>query len=433
MLQTIPGTGLQKTTSYKVVIPFYIFAALSFLLACILLLLNTGVIQQHYFNPKTLAITHLMALGWGTMIILGASHQLLPVIIEGTLDSDLLAYLSFLFAATGIPLLVTGFYLFHTGWLLQWGAILVNGAVVFYLVNVISSTWESKSFNVHACFMLTASLWLFGTTFFGLLLVFNFTKLWLPSNSLEYLSLHAHMGLAGWFLLMVLGVGSRLIPMFLISKYTNNKMLWWIYALVNTALIGFLLLRTFGSNEQFYYAPFFLVLIALLLFAGYCYKAFKMRIRKNVDEQMKVSLLSVALMLLPMISLLLVIYFITTGIQANMILLYGFCIFFGWLTAIILGMTFKTLPFIVWNKVYHNKATGKTPVPKELFSQPLFQLMAILYLAGFILFANGIIILNDLLLKSGAVALVASALVYACNVYKIVSHSSEIHGSNYQQ
>ncbi|CAN5745177.1 hypothetical protein BH10BAC3_BH10BAC3_09100 [soil metagenome] len=425
MLQATSSTGLQKTTSHKVVIPFYIFAALSFLLAGILLLINTDVIQLHYFNPRTLAITHLMALGWGTMIILGASHQLLPVMIEGKLDSDLLAYLSFIFAAFGIPLLVTGFYLFHTGWLLQSGAILVNAAVVFYLVNVISSIYESRKFNVHACFMVTASLWLFATTFFGLLLVFNFTKLWLPSSSLAYLSLHAHMGLAGWFLLMVLGVGSRLIPMFLISKYTNNKTLWWIYALVNTALIGFIVLKSTASIEQFYYAPFLLVLIALLLFVVYCYKAFKLRIRKNVDEQMKVSLLSVALMLLPLISLLLVIYFITTSIQSNIVLLYGFCIFFGWLTAIILGMTFKTLPFIVWNKVYHNKATGKTPAPKELFSELLFRAMAILYLAGFIVFATGIIILNDLLLKCGAGALIASALFYVGNVYKIVTHSIE--------
>jgi hypothetical protein len=48
---------------------------------------------------------------------------------------------------------------------------------------------------------------------------------------------------------------------------------------------------------------------------------------------------------------------------------YGFIIFFGWITAIILGMTFKTLPFIVWNKVYHQQAgKGKTPNPKDLFS-----------------------------------------------------------------
>jgi hypothetical protein len=422
MFPTTSNTGLQKTTSYKVVLPFYIFAALSFLLACVLLLMNTSVVQQHFFQPKTLAITHLMALGWGTMIILGASHQLLPVLIEGKLSSDLFAYLSFVFTAGSIPFLVTGFYIFHTGWVLQTGAILVNAGVICYLVNVISSIYESKRHDVYAWFIAMASLWLFATTFFGLILVYNFSRSWLPNNSLEYLSLHAHMGLAGWFLLLIIGVASRLIPMFLISKYTNTKTLWWIFSLINAGLIGFILLRTFEAYSQFYYTPFLLVLIALILFANHCYKAYKVRIRKQVDEQMKVSLLSVAMLFLPLLSLLVVIYFISGNVKANIVLLYGFCIFFGWITAIIFGMTFKTLPFIVWNKVYHTRAVGKTPAPKELFSEKLFKAMSGLYLAGFLLFLIGIIVLNDILLKAGAVALLTSAILYVCNVAKTILH-----------
>jgi hypothetical protein len=432
MFPTTSSTGLQKTTSYKVVLPFYIFAAVSFLLSCVLLLMNTSAVQQNFFQPKTLAITHLMALGWGTMIILGASHQLLPVLIEGKLSSDLFGYLSFAFTAVGIPFLVTGFYIFHTGWLLQTGAILVNAGVVCYLVNVISSIYESKKYDVYAWFIATASLWLFATTFFGLLLVFNFTRSWLPNNSTEYLSLHAHMGLAGWFLLLIIGVASRLIPMFLISKYTNTKELWWIYALINIALIGFLLLKTFDVYPQFYYTPFLLVVIALILFANYCYKSFKVRIRKQVDEQMKVSLLSVALLFLPLLSLLVVIYFISTDEKPNMVLLYGFCIFFGWITAIIFGMTFKTLPFIVWNKVYHTRALGKTPAPKELFSEKLFKIMSMLYLPGFVLFLFGIILLHDILLKTGAALLLASAILYVCNVAITILHQPKSYGSNYK-
>ena len=418
------SNSVSQTTSHKVVLPFYIFAAISFLLACILLLIHTEVIHQHYFQPQTLAITHLMALGWGTMIILGASHQLLPVLIEGKLDSYLLAYLSFFFAALGIPLLVTGFYLFNMGLILQSGAVLINASVICYFLNVINSIVESKKYNVHAWFMATAALWLFITTFFGLMLVFNFTRSWLPENSIEYLSLHAHMGLAGWFLLLVIGVGSRLIPMFLISKYTSTKTLWWIYALINVALLCFILLKTLKIHGEFYFPSFLLVLIALILFGNYCYKAYKVRIRKQVDEQMKVSLLSIALLFLPLFSLLIVIYFISADTKANIVLLYGFCIFFGWITAIILGMTFKTLPFIVWNKVYHSRALGKTPTPKELFSERLFQIMALLYLAGFILFLFGIIFLNDLLLKSGAVSLLVSAILYVSNVAKIIFHQA---------
>lgn len=415
--------GLQKTTSHKVVLPFYIYGALSFLLACVLLLINTGIVEQHYFNPQTLAITHLMALGWGTMLILGASHQLLPVLIEGKLDSDLLAYLSFIFAATGIPFLVFGFYYFHMGWVLQTGAVLINAAVIAYFLNVINSIYESKKYDIYAWCIATASLWLFATVFFGLLLVFNFTRSWLPENSLEYLSIHAHMGIVGWFLIVVIGVGSRLIPMFLISKYTDIKTLWWIYILINVALIIFITLKTLHIYQQYYYTPFLLVLIALMLFGNYCYQAYKTRIRKQVDEQMKISLLSVALLFLPLFSLFGVIYFISANEQVpKIVLLYGYCIFFGWITAIILGMTFKTLPFIVWNKVYQTRTTGKTPAPKELFSENLFKAMSVFYLVGFALFILGIIFPTNLLLKSGAAALLLSAIFYVLNVAKTLFH-----------
>ena len=105
---TLP-TPLQKTTSHRVVVPFYVYGALSFLAACLLLLLSTDAFGGHPFQPRLLAITHLMALGWGVMIILGASHQLVPVLIEGALFSEKLAYGSFALAALGIPLLVYGF------------------------------------------------------------------------------------------------------------------------------------------------------------------------------------------------------------------------------------------------------------------------------------------------------------------------------------
>ena len=87
-----------------------------------------------------------------------------------------------------------------------------------------------------------------------------------------------------------------------------------------------------------------------------------------------------------------------------------------------MGMTFKTLPFIIWNKVYHTRTMGKTPAPKELFSEDIFKVMGLLYLTGFVLFVAGILILNDLFLKAGAAILLASAIFYIINVVKTVFH-----------
>ncbi len=421
-----PGSNgnLVKNTSYKVVLPFYIYAAVSFLFSCILLLTSSQAFSQHYFHPHTLAITHTMALGWGTMMILGAGHQLLPVLIEGKLFSNILAYLSFTFAAVGIPLLVYAFYTFNLGMPAQYGGILVNLAILCFVVNIGTSLVKSRNENVHAVFVFTATLWLLLTTAVGLLLVYNFTLNILPKHSLHYLSLHAHMGIAGWFLLMVIGVGSRLIPMFLISKYTNSKRLWIIYALINSGLISFVIIHIYLSSTALYVFPVLTTIAALLLFALYCYMAYRQRIRKQVDEQIKISLLSVLMMALPLIVLVITMLLLFNKKEnSDLVILYGFSIFFGWITAIIFGMTFKTLPFIVWNKVYHLKAgLGKTPNPKELFNSKIFAAMGVAYLTGFVLFAAGIIFFGVLVLKLAALFLLVAAVLYNWNVFKIILH-----------
>src|SRR5690606_25634619 len=168
----------------------------------------------------------------------GASHQLLPVLVEGELASDRLAYLTFGFSAVGIPFLIYGFYVLDFGWSLILGAVLINIGMICYLAIVLICSFGKGQRSVYAWYVITATLWLLATTIFGLLLALNFQTPIFSANSLVYLSIHAHMGIVGWFVLMVIGVGSRLIPMFLISKYTDDRMLWRIFALLHLALIG---------------------------------------------------------------------------------------------------------------------------------------------------------------------------------------------------
>ena len=417
--------GSIKNTSYKVVLPFYVYAACSFLVATIFLLTSTEAFKGHYFHPHILAITHTMALGWGTMIILGASHQLVPVLIESKLYSNILAYISFILAAIGIPLLVYGFYVFDMRWPAQWGGWLVVMAILAYMINIAVSMVKSKHESVHAVFVFTATTWLCFTAILGLAQVYNFTSILLPESSLHYLTLHAHAGIIGWFLLLIIGVASRLIPMFLISKYSNVRLLWWIYSLINGALLIFVILFLYPGREALLFIPVITVFIAISLFIYYCYWAYKKRIRKQVDEQVKLSLISVVMLLLPVLFLILVIVtlILTSGEQLNLIISYGFIIFFGWITAIIMGMTFKTLPFIVWNKVYHHlSGLGKTPSPKDLFNNPVFKIMAIAYLAGFIIFTLGILFGNSIVLKLGAIFLLITAVLYNWNVLKVLMH-----------
>ncbi|MEI2760399.1 MAG: cytochrome C oxidase subunit I [Bacteroidia bacterium] len=414
-----------KTTSYKVVLPFYIYAAFAFLISAILLLTSSSAFTDHYFQPHILAITHLMALGWGTMIILGASHQLVPVLIEGKLYSDKLAYASFVFAGIGIPLLVYGFYAFNMHNPAKWGGRFILLSIIAYLINLGVSMSHSKKENIHALFVFTSVLWLFLTGALGLALVYNFTFNMFPHDSLHYLPLHVHAGVIGWFLMLIIGVGSRLIPMFLISKYTSTKLLKWIFVLINGALISYILIFYFIKITEVILLPWLMLFAGIALFIFYCYSAFKHRIRKQVDEPMKVSLLAVMLIIIPLILLLIAIVTATLYAQENIALSlsYGFLIFFGWITAIILGMTFKTLPFIVWNKVYHKRSgIGKTPNPKDLFSNTAFKVMSMSYIAGLLLFVTGSLMIQLLLIQCGAVLILTAASLYVFNVLKVVTH-----------
>ncbi len=425
MFPTTGNSPATKTTSWKVVLPFYGYAAVAFLIANLLLLLSATELLKHYFHPHALAITHIMALGWGTMIILGASHQLVPVLIEGKLYSNTLAYLSFMSAGIGIPLLVYGFYSFNMGWPATWGGWLVIVAIVAYLVNLAVSMVNSKQESIHAFYIFTSAIWLLATATVGLMLVYNFTFPLMQKSSQDYLPLHAHIGMVGWFLLLVTGIGSRLIPMFLISKYNNVRQLWWIYGLINGGLLAFVFLFLYTNTKMLLIFPLFAIAAAIVLFGHFCYSSYRQRIRKKVDEQMRMSLLSVLMMLLPLVFLLVIIVLLvlSPAQHVSLVIAYGFIIFFGWITAIILGMTFKTLPFIIWNKVYHRLAgKSKTPNPKDLFSDNVFKWMSLSYIFGFVSFTAGILFQYTVVLQAAALLLLVTSLLYNWNVIKLLMH-----------
>ena len=88
-------------------------------------------------------------------------------------------------------------------------------------------------------------------------------------------------------------------------------------------------------------------------------------------------------------------------------------------------MTFKTLPFIIWNKVYHHRSgLGKTPNPKDLFNNNIFKAMAVAYIFGLILFTIGILFSSTMELRLGAILLLLAAILYNWNVLKLFTHKA---------
>lgn len=134
----------ENAPSPKVVVPHYIFGGLTLLVISLLVVFHPGAFTQHYFNPKLLAISHLLALGWISMIIFGALYQLLPVILEVKLYSEILAKLSFVLLSTGTILLAFSFWRFSFDYLMFIAGSSVVTSVALFVVNTLKTAYTTQ-------------------------------------------------------------------------------------------------------------------------------------------------------------------------------------------------------------------------------------------------------------------------------------------------
>lgn len=413
---------------YKLVTAHYLIAGLFFLALSIMVLCAVEAFPGHYFQPKILALTHMAALGWGSMIIFGALYQLLPVILETKLYSTKLAWCSLVFLTSGIILLVYCFWVFDPGFHMQIAAMLVLTAVVLININVFLTVRHKKQPSIVQDFILTACLWLGLTALLGTLMVFNFQYPFLQKDHLHFLRLHAHMGIAGWFLMLIIGVSAKLMPMFLVSEYAQTGFLSSSYYLINAALLLFLVDGyLYGINEHTY-----LILsiggTGVFLYLFYILRCFQLRIRQEIDLPMLKSLFSFVFLVAGMLILPFILYWHlkNDALAVRLSTCYGGLIFMGWISMLILGQTFKTLPFIVWVKHYE-QLTGKvkTPLPADLLNNALLYVQS----ASFLCFLAGFLpgfLLNSYILKMiAAVSLTITALSYLLQLLVLLLHQTK--------
>lgn len=409
--------NIAKAPKSWAVVPFYATAALAFLALCIMLFFSVGNLNAHFFQPRLLALVHTAALGWATMVIFGATYQLLPVIFEHDLYSSRLAFLSYILLLPGSCLLIYSFWIFDSGIMMQIGGLLVFAAAVCFVLNVLFTAQDSDKYSIQKTYIFTAGLWLLVTVTFGVLLVFNFSRM-LFQDHLQILKLHAHAGIAGWFLMMIIGVGTKLLPMFLLGKSDKTRLLNFAYVFINGGLVLFLV-DGFISGVN-YRAIIYTLLIAagVVCFLLYMHNVYKNRLRKVLDFPMKWSMASLPLMLLAIIAIPFMLFFPKAFFITS---IYGTLIFLGWLTSLIIGQTFKTLPFIIWNDRYKLlSGKQKIPMPKHLYKEKIIKYQFYIYLLGFVLLLMGILFQQSIVMQCAAGLLIAVALLYNFNVFTII-------------
>jgi len=167
---------------------------------------------QHRTLP-VLTANHLVTLGWGTMIAIGALHQLLPAAAGVRRDPGPEVTAQFALHVLGVVLLATGFWTKATGLLMAGGgmvaaSILITGTAAAIVVRR-RTRWSAALTLVAAAVGALALVVLWGLT-----LALNWRYAFSPVLLARGLQVHLALGLAGWFGMLIAGASYYLLPRF---------------------------------------------------------------------------------------------------------------------------------------------------------------------------------------------------------------------------
>lgn len=381
------------------------------------------VLSGYHYSPEVLATTHLFVLGWICSVIMGAMYQLVPVALETRLHSERLARWHFVLHVIGFIGMVVMFHLESMKQVGHFGSLVAMGVGLF-VYNLARTLARIPRWNVVAAGIASSLGWLSLTILAGLFL--TSAKCWPQINPFQPIAAmhaHAHLGGMGFFVMMIVAVSFKLVPMFTLSEVQSVRRAGWSLALLNAGLAGVFITVLLSSSWKFAFA---LVVAGGLAIYGWEIAAIlRARKRSNLDWGMKYFLTAIAL-LVPVTILGLVLAWPrlpATALTIQLETTYGFLAFIGVVTFAILGMLYKVVPFLVWYSSY-SKAIGRSKVPAlaDLYSPALQAAGYWLFVVGLALTSVATALGHASCVRAGCVVLLASVAVFLVNICKVLSH-----------
>ena len=387
------------------------------------LALRPILLAGYHYSPEVVAAAHLFLLGWICTVIMGAMYQLVPVALETRLHSERLARWHYILHVTGFLGMVAMFHIWNLKQVGHFGSILAVGVGLF-VYNIARTLTRIPHWNVVAAGIASALCWLSLTILAGLFVAS--AKCWPQINPFQPVAAmhaHAHLGGLGFFVMMIVAISYKLVPMFTLSAVQNWRRAGWSLALLNTGLAGVFI--TILVSSRWKLASAFVVLGGLALYGWEVAAIVRARKRRALDWGIKYFLTAITL-LIPVSVLGVVLgwpQLPPTELTMQLENVYGFLAFIGVVTFAILGMLYKVVPFLVWYASY-SKAIGRNKVPSlaDLYSPKLQAAGYWLFLAGLLLTSVAATLRHETCVRAGSIVLLTSVLIFTVNMGKVLSH-----------
>ncbi len=329
--------------------------------------------------PRVAAATHLLTLGWITTSIMGALYQFLPVALAQPIRWQRLGHVTFFLHVPGVALFVTGLLL-NAPLPRTAGAALFGTALVLFAGNLAATLRRAEQRDATWWALACAASALVITVVLGITLALNLSRGFLGQARFLALGVHIHVAAIGWVLLVMIGVGRHLLPMFLLSHGVGDRGNKVAVALV-AAGVAWLVL--FHHTPAWAFVPPAALLIAagVVVFLVQAGRLYRHSVKPKLDPGMRLAAAALACLAL---ALLLAPLALWRGYgDPRLAVAYVAALIPGALTLFVSAHYYKIVPFLVW---YHRfgPLAGTRPLPRvaDLYDERAGNAAAVLLVAG---------------------------------------------------
>jgi hypothetical protein len=415
-----PSLGTAASPPPALVFLHFALGAGFLLLACVAAGFGAAGAGGFYAQPRWLAVTHLLVLGWINLVAFGVLVQLVPVIFHAPLRWPGLAWAHLATYAAGAAGLAAAFWTGRLGTPLVAAGAVVWGGVLAVAVNLFATMASAEQRDASAWIIAGALVNLLATATLGVALAVNFTHPFLPRIHLDYLKLHAHLGFAGWLLGLIIGAGRRLLPMFLVAPEPPPRRSLAAFGAVEAGLLLWAAGLLLAPAPAGWVVPASAGLLALGagLWLFDAALMFHRRARRTLDPALRTAGVALVVLALAVAAGLAVAS--RTRPAGPAVAAYGALVLFGAVSLLVQAFLYKIVPFLVWLHRWSPRV-GRQPVPtlRDLVARAWIRTQLGLFGAGSGLLVAGLWAASALLLRIGAVVLGASVALLAVNFLRL--------------
>jgi hypothetical protein len=362
----------------------------------------------NFLQPRVLAVTHLYTLGVIVASVFGALYQFYPMSLGAGARSVRVGVWGGWALHAGIAALVAGFWWWRpalqaAGWVLLFAAI---GCVSWNLLphrRRMTQGRRAAGYVTAAHSMLGLALFLAGARI-------GASLGWWSLDRLGTIAAHFHLAAFGFAGLTAVGVGGRMLPMFLVSGPAPD----WPFRVIGP--VGCLGLSLLAAGLLFNVTPLvwlgaILGLLAAALFAAVVAGYFRRRLVRVLEPAFGHVAVGFGFLLAALGTG--VAQLATQGVSLRGWTVYAELVLLGWLVLFITGIWYRLLGFLLWLHFYRPAAGAPARTAAELVHRSIAWTALGLLAAGVLALVSGTGIGSAAGARAGATGVLAGSLLVA--------------------